>query len=185
MIKNDQQYHITKEWLQKFQQSVVGIENDENLKADSLRWQLYRDAYSSQVDDFKAEIAEYERLVTCDKNQPIKIQVENFNKLPDVLIKARIAAKMTKKELADILGISEERIKECEDKDYQCASFVEILNVSEALGVEFKNASVQVDFEEIEEFKKVAEKWRRKQQAKKNTKTTTLSNESNLETSYQ
>lgn len=67
-------------------------------------------------------------LANCDKTQPIKIQVENFNKLPNVLIKARIAAKMTQKQLADILGISEERIKECEDKDYQCATFLEILD---------------------------------------------------------
>jgi DNA-binding XRE family transcriptional regulator len=182
MIKDEQQYQITKEWLRKFEQSVAGIDNDESLKADPLRQQLYRDAYSSQVDEFKAEIAEYERLTNCDNNQPIKIQVENFNKLPDVLIKARIAAKMTQKELADILGISEQRIKECEDKDYQCASFLEVLDVSEALGVEFKNASVEVNFSEIEEFKKVADKWRKRQQAKKNTKATTLSNESNLET---
>lgn len=103
----------------------------------------------------------------------MKIQVENFNKLPDVLIKARIAAKMSQKELADILGISEERIKECEDKDYQCASFLEVLDVSEALGVEFKNAFVQVNFEEIEEFKKAALKWQKRQQEKKNLKATT------------
>ncbi len=182
MIKNRQQYHITKEWLQKFEQSVAGIDNDESLKADPLRWQLYRDAYQSQVEEFKAEIAEYERLTNCDQHQAIKIQVESFNKLPDVLIKARIASRMSQKELADILGISEQRIKECEDKDYQCASFLEILDVSEALGIEFKNTSVQVDFEEIEEFKKVAEKWRKRQQEKKNITSSTLLNESNLET---
>ncbi|MUH01067.1 helix-turn-helix domain-containing protein [Scytonema sp. UIC 10036] len=182
MIKNEQQYHNTKEWLQKFEQSVAGIDNDESLKADPLRWQLYRDAYQSQVEVFKAEIAEYERLTNCDRNQPIKIQVESFNKLPDVLIKARIAALISQKELADILGISEQRIKECEEQDYQCASFLEILDVSEALGVELKNASVQVDFEEIEEFKKVADKWRNRQQEKKNITSSTLFNESNLET---
>ncbi|BAZ17096.1 hypothetical protein NIES4071_89740 [Calothrix sp. NIES-4071] len=172
MIKNEQQYHITKEWLKKFEQSVAGIENDESLKADPLRWKLYRDAYQSQVEEFLEEIAEYERLINSDKNQPIKIKVENFNKLPDVLIKARIAAKMSQKELADILGIEEQRIKECEDKDYQCASFIEVLNVSEALGVEFNNAFVQVDFEEIEEFKEVALEWHQRQQEKKNIKAT-------------
>jgi transcriptional regulator with XRE-family HTH domain len=180
MIKSEQQYHITKEWLQKFEQSVAGIDNDESLKADPLRWQLYKDAYQSQVDKFKEEITEYERLTNCNKNQPLKVQVQSFNKLPDVLIKARIAAKMSQKELADILGIEEQRIKECEDKDYQCASFLEILDVSEALGVEFKNASVQIDFEEIEEFKKVADKWQKRQE-KKNIKAQASSNKSNIE----
>jgi DNA-binding XRE family transcriptional regulator len=31
---------------------------------------------------------------------------------------------MTQKELADILGIEEKRIQECEKNNYQCASFV-------------------------------------------------------------
>ncbi|BAZ13343.1 hypothetical protein NIES4071_51820 [Calothrix sp. NIES-4071] len=43
----------------------------------------------------------------------------------------------------------------------------------EALGVEFKNASVEVNFEEIEEFKKVAEKWHKRRQEKKKKKATT------------
>ncbi|MBW4507634.1 MAG: helix-turn-helix domain-containing protein [Scytonematopsis contorta HA4267-MV1] len=180
MIKSEQQYHITKEWLQKFEQSVAGIDNDESLKGDLLRWQLYKDAYQSQVDKFKEEISEYERLTNCSRNQPIKIQVENFNKLPDVLIKARIAAKISQKELADILGIEEQRIQECEETDYQCASFLEILDVSEALGIEFKNASVQIDFDEIEEFKKVAAKWQKRQE-NKNLKNQPASNEINLE----
>ncbi len=168
MIRNEQQYNTTKEWLQKFEQSVAGIENDESLKADQVRWKLYRDAYQSQVDEFLEEIAEYERLINCDKNQPIKIKVENFNKLPDVLLKARIAAKMSQKELADILGIEEQRVIDCEDKDYQCASFIEILNVSEVLGIEFKDAFVQVDFEEIEDFKEVAFESHQLEQEKKN-----------------
>ncbi len=167
IIRNEQQYNTTKEWLQKFEQSVAEIENNETLKADPIRWKLYRDAYQSQVLEFSEEIAEYERLINCDQSQKIQIQVENFNKLPDVLIKARIAAKMTQKELADILGVEEQRVKEYEDSDYQCASFVEILEVSAALGVEFKNSKVEVDFEEIETFKKSAEKFHRWQQEKK------------------
>ncbi len=116
------------------------------------------------------EIAEYEKLFNCDKSQPIKIQVENFNKLADVLIKARIAAKISQKELADILGFEEQRIKECEDKDYQCASFCEILEVSAALGVEFDNAFVQVNFLEIEEGKKSAQKWHEWRELRMNLK---------------
>lgn len=182
MIRNEQQYNTTKEWLQKFEQSVAEIENNETLKADPIRWKLYRDAYQSQVLEFYEEIAEYERLINCDKSQKIQIQVENFNKLPDVLIKARIAAKMTQKELAHILGVEEQRVKECEDSDYQCASFVEILEVSAALGVEFKNSKVEVDFEEIETFKKSAEKFHKWQQEKKNANHQVSSTENRLET---
>jgi hypothetical protein len=62
MIRNEQQCNTTKEWLQKFEQSVAEIENNESLKADPIRWKLYRDAYQSQVLEFTEEIAEYETV---------------------------------------------------------------------------------------------------------------------------
>ncbi|MEC4819544.1 MAG: helix-turn-helix transcriptional regulator [Scytonema sp. PMC 1069.18] len=160
MIKNEQQYQNTKEWLWKFEQSLVELDNNEQLKADPLRWKLHRDSYQSQIEEFKSEIAEYERLINCDKTQPIMIKVENLNKLPNALIKARIAAKMKISELAEILGIDEQRVKEYEETDYQCASFIELLEVATALGVELENVLVKVDFEEIEEVKRTAKKWR-------------------------
>jgi major membrane immunogen (membrane-anchored lipoprotein) len=46
------------------------------------------------VDEFKQEIAEYERLINCDKSKSIQIKVESFNKLPDALVKARRAASL-------------------------------------------------------------------------------------------
>ncbi|WP_071883969.1 helix-turn-helix domain-containing protein [Oscillatoria nigro-viridis] len=86
---------------------------------------------------------------------------DTLNKLPDFLIKYRIAAKISKQELAPILGINPERLKKYEDTDYQCASFVEILQVSIALGVEFETAAIRVDFQEIKAVQKTLEKWRK------------------------
>jgi hypothetical protein len=63
------------------------------------------------------EIAEYERLMTCDKSKPSEIVVENFNKLSGALIKARVAAKMSEEELAEIWDFDPERIKEYEKKN--------------------------------------------------------------------
>ena len=161
MIKNEQQYQNTLDCLRRFEKSVAELAGNESLKSDPVRWQLYRDSYQSQVDELQAEIVEYERLMNCDQNKPIQIKVESLNKLPDALIKARIAAKMSQQELAEILGIEAERVRQYEDSDYQCASFVEILDVSTALGVEFENAVMQVDFEEIAAAKQSAEKWRK------------------------
>lgn len=155
MIKDEKQHGYSKDWARKFADSISRIEKDEACKQRNPEgWQLDIDVKRFHLMALQEEIDEYENLINCENNQPIKIQVENFNKLPDVLIKARIAAKMTHKELADILGIEEQRIKECENKDYQCASFCEILEVSAALGVEFDDAFVKGDFEEIEAAKK-------------------------------
>ena len=161
MIKNDREYQKSLDWLRRFEKSVAEFDHNESLKTDQTRWQLHRDSYQSQVEELQSEIAEYERLIHCDKSQPIQIKVESINKLPDALIKARIAAKISHQELAQILGIEEQRVRQYEDTDYQCASFVEILEVSTVLGVEFEMAVMRVDFEEIEAVQQSAEKWRK------------------------
>ncbi|MBO1350606.1 MAG: helix-turn-helix transcriptional regulator [Hormoscilla sp. GUM202] len=167
MIKSEQQYQNTLDWLQRFEGTVAKLDSDEKLKADDpIRWQLYRDAYQSQVDEFKYEIAEYERLINCDRKQYLQIEVENLTHLPWVLIKARMAAKISQEELAETLGISSQRVKEYEDTDYQCASFVELLEVSTALGVEVEKAVMRVDFEEIEEAARIAKKWQERKKKK-------------------
>ena len=167
MIRSEQQYQITLDWLQRFEGTVAKIDSDEKLKADDpMRWQMYRNSYQRQVDDFKYEIAEYERVRDCDKKQVLQIQVENFNKLPLVLIKARMAAKISQEELAQTLGISSQRVKEYEDTDYQCASFGEMIDVSVALGVEVEKAVMRVDFEEIEEVAQIAKEWHEKKRKK-------------------
>ncbi|GAB1543371.1 hypothetical protein NUACC21_60450 [Scytonema sp. NUACC21] len=91
---------------------MAEFDGNEDLKADPKRWKLHKDSYQSQVDELKKEIAEYERLINCDRTQPITVKVESFNKLPNALIKARIAAKMSISKLAEILGIAEQRVKE-------------------------------------------------------------------------
>ncbi|MBD2776007.1 helix-turn-helix domain-containing protein [Iningainema tapete] len=172
MIKDELEYQVSQEWVEKFKKSIAVMEKDEERKRnDPERWELNRSALQCHLDKLQEEIAEYERLINCDNSQQINIKVESLHKLPDALIKARIAAKMSRKELADILGIEEQRVQEYEKTDYQCASFVEILEVSAALGIEFETATVQVDFEEIEAGKQSAEKWRKWRSEKMNVKT--------------
>ncbi|HBE18280.1 MAG TPA: DNA-binding protein [Cyanobacteria bacterium UBA11149] len=170
MIKDELEYQVSQEWVEKFTKTMAAMERDEEAKRkDFLKWDAGRRAIQCHLDQLHEEIAEYERLINCDKSQPIQIVVENFNKLPDALIKARIAAKMSEKELAEMLGIDEQRIKEHEAKNYRYASFLEILEISFALGVEFKTAVVQVDFEQVEELKQGAKEWHkeRRERARK------------------
>ena len=163
MIKNEKQYEYSQECARKFEYSIRALDQDEAFKKkDPDDWQLSRDVKQSHLMTLQAEITEYEKLINCDKSQPIQIKVESLNKLPNALIKARIAAKMSQEELADLLGIEQQRVQQYEDTDYQCASFVEILEVSTALGVEFETAVMRVDFAEIEAVKQTVAKWRKK-----------------------
>ena len=167
MIKDELEYEVSKEWVEKFNKTLAAMERDEEAKRkDFLKWDAGRGSIQCHLDQLHEEIAEYERLMAWDKSKPIEIVVENFNKLSEALIKARMAAKMSEEELAEILDIDPERIKEYEKKKYQNASLTEILEISFALGLEFKTAVMQVDFEEIEAVKKTAERWRKRKREK-------------------
>ena len=155
MISNENQYEYTQELLKRCEYTLAQYDaQDEEVKKNDPWWSVMRESIQSHLDAFNAEIAEYERLLECDRSQDLKIEVESILELPRVLIKARIAAKMSQKELADRLGLEEHRIKQYEESDYQCASWVEIIDITESLAVELKTASFVVDFQEIEIRKK-------------------------------
>ena len=167
MIKDELEYEVSKEWVEKFNKTIAAMERDEEAKRkDFLRWESGRTVIQCHLNQLHEEIAEYERLINCDKSEPIEIVVESFNKLSEALIKARMAAKMSEEELAEILDIDPERIKDYEKKKYQNASLTEILDISLALGLEFKTAVMQVDFEEIEAVKETAARWRKRKREK-------------------
>ncbi|MEG4322906.1 MULTISPECIES: helix-turn-helix transcriptional regulator [unclassified Microcoleus] len=167
MIKDELEYEVSKEWVEKFNKTLAAMERDEEAKRkDFLKWDAGRGSIQCHLDQLHEEIAEYERLMAWDKSKPIEIVVENFNKLSEALIKARMAAKMSEEELAEILDIDPECIKGYEKKKYQNASLTEILDISLALGLEFKTAVMQVDFEEIEAIKETAERWRKRKREK-------------------
>jgi transcriptional regulator with XRE-family HTH domain len=171
MIKDELEYEVSKEWVEKFNKTIAAMERDEESKRkDFLKWDAGRGSIQCHLDQLHEEIVEYERLMAWDKSKPIEIVVENFNKLSEALIKARIAAKMSEEELAEILDIDPERIKEYEKKNYQSATLTELVNISCALGLEFKTAVMQVDFEEIE-FTKQTVAERRKRKREKASKT--------------
>jgi transcriptional regulator with XRE-family HTH domain len=167
MIKNELEYNYSRELVEKFQKSIAAMDKDEAAqKNDPERWKINRDVLQYHLMGIQAEVDEYERLINsdCKLSQPIDIKVESLTALTEALIKARIAAKMSEKELADILGIDEEMVKKYEKTNYQSASFGDLIEFSTVLGLEFATAVVRVNFEQIEEMKKIAARWQKNKQ---------------------
>lgn len=136
MIKNDFQYQVTQEWVEKFTKSIATMESNKYRKAaDYERWEVERSALQSHLDKLKAEIAEYENLISHDSHTPIVLILDDIYYLPQLLIKARMAAKLSQKELGALAGLSEEKIKEYEEKDYEGASYLDVLGVFMALDI--------------------------------------------------
>lgn len=98
MIKNKFQYQVTQEWVQKFKRAIAIADRDEEKqKTDPIRWQINRDVLRVHLDSRLAEIAEYEMLLAHKYRQPLNLKIEDFDSLPKIQIKARMAAKLSQK----------------------------------------------------------------------------------------
>ncbi|HEU0178345.1 MAG TPA: helix-turn-helix transcriptional regulator [Blastocatellia bacterium] len=89
-----------------------------------------RDAMASQLKTLRREIKEYERLRSSRRRQ---INPEEIAELPRKLIRARIAAGLSQRELAERLGLKEQQIQRYEATNYETASLKRVIEVARAL----------------------------------------------------
>lgn len=150
MIKNEEQYKYSQEWARRFEDSMRMLEQDEALKKkDPEGWQLSWDVKQVRLERLKSEIAEYERLTSHDRHQPIVLKLDDIDDLAKILIKARMAAKLSQKELAALSGLTAEQICRYEDNDYQDASFLDVKFVINALDIRVQQAEFLVPLDTL------------------------------------
>ncbi len=143
MIKNEHQYKITKTWINKFQHSLASLENNqEKQKNDPLGWEILRQSYQSQLTNLQEEIAEYEGLVNHNLNDSFSFQLTKLTDIGKILIKLRIGLKMTPSTLAMLAGLNEQDIISYEEEEYQNASFIDILTISDILGIKINDGTI-------------------------------------------
>ena len=130
MIGNERQYRITKAQAEKFSHAVV--EATQRRGIDSRLQKLELNALKSQLHDLEQELREYEMLRS---GEATVIVLDSFEKLPQALIKARVAAGLTQKDLADRLGLKEQQIQRYEATAYTAASVARLKQVIDALGL--------------------------------------------------
>lgn len=136
MIKNEKQYQITIKKRDEFIKSIDSLKIDEN----NLLSKIMKDAILSQIETFDQEIFEYEKL---KKDKPHFINA-SFDKLPEILIKARIVSGLTQNDLAKKVGLKEQQIQRYESTDYDSASFGRILEIAQAMSIQFDNTKARV-----------------------------------------
>jgi transcriptional regulator with XRE-family HTH domain len=137
MIKNERQYRTTQAQAKKFELALAEFDKnlDKREEIHPLLWKAEQDALQSQLNDLLEEIEEYEALKS---GQHTVLELESLEELPLALIKARIAAGLSQKELAERLGIKEQQIQRYEETEYASASFTRLIEVSQALGIKVR-----------------------------------------------
>jgi ribosome-binding protein aMBF1 (putative translation factor) len=132
MIRNEREYRITKAAAEKFERALEEFDPRPSAHPNvhPRLIQAQRDAMASQLETLQQEVKDYERLRFSRKRlvDPSKIA-----ELPQRLIRARIAAGLSQKELALRLGLKEQQIQRYEATNYQTASLKRVLEVAVAL----------------------------------------------------
>src|SRR6266849_1862556 len=108
MIKNERQYRITQARAEEFRQGIAQSERERR---------------------------EYDELKSGRRKV---LTYGSFDELPKALVQARIARGWTQKDLADRLGLDEQKIQDYEATDYQRASLARIRKIVHALKIEIR-----------------------------------------------
>jgi HTH-type transcriptional regulator/antitoxin HipB len=135
MIKSAKQLSITKAKLDELiatkKEKIKKNKDDIN----SFKYKLMINSIDKLINDLETEISEYENLIKNKNHTLISNSIED---LPELLIKSRIAKKMTQKDLAKLLGIDNQQIQRYEATNYESASWVRIVDVILAMDLDIK-----------------------------------------------
>ena len=138
MITNERQYKIARKRAAGFARAIDQFDARSRERSDVhprlLRAEL--GAMKSQLADLRAQLDEYEQLKSPDL---LAVSVASFDELANGLIKARIAAGLSQRALAQRLNLKEQQIQRYEAEGYASASFRRLCEVAQALEVEVEN----------------------------------------------
>jgi ribosome-binding protein aMBF1 (putative translation factor) len=138
MISNEREYQITKEEAERFERAIQAGDR-QGTDLDPLIRQAMREAMESQLEELREELVEYDAL---RYGHIAVLELDALDKLPEALIRARIAAGLTQKQLAQRLGMKEQQIQRYEARRYAGASLARVQAVAEALGVKIRQQVV-------------------------------------------
>ena len=135
MITNERQYRITNAQLAKLREALGAFDSAEaaeRIGSQQLATAEH-DALESQVEELTEQIREYEAL----KSGAVSIlKAESIEGLPTILIRARIAKRLSQRDLAKMLGLKEQQIQRYEAGSYASASLRRLAEVARALDLE-------------------------------------------------
>ena len=157
MIKNERQYRITKTQIAKFSSAIDSLLVEQDQSEQSIHPLLRtaeREALESQRSELSALVEEYEALKAGEYSV---LEVNSLEELPQALIKARISAGLTQKDLAQRLELKPQQIQRYEDTEYASVSLTRLVEVSKALGIQVQNEILLHQKSSAELLKKLKE----------------------------
>jgi len=138
MIKNGKQYASALRNLDNFITKIKHIEAGPE-----------KSALISLKESIEDDIQKY---IEVRDGRKKTFNIKALREIPDIIINSRISKKLSQKDLADILEITQQQINRWENTDYEKASFWHLLDVCEALEINFDiTATLKNDEDELRE----------------------------------
>ena len=131
MITNERQYRITNAELKRFEealaaQAAAGPSADVHPRIH----QAMLDAMASERDELRAQLARYDDLRS---GRVAQRTLNSWRELPIALIEARIAARLTQRELAERLGVPEQQVQRWEANSYAGVAIERLQQIADVL----------------------------------------------------
>ncbi len=137
IIQNQRQYRSTKADLARFEEGLIVHDTrdprDLPPNVDPGMPELMHDAIASWIETLREQIEHYEKL---RDGQITSREITSLHELPTALIEARIAARLTQRQLAERIGIAEQQIQRWEANGYSGVNLDRLQSIADALGVQ-------------------------------------------------
>ena len=134
MITNERRYRITKAALQRLEENLAAQDaRNPSPGVDSCIHRAMREAIASEAEELRGQLLHYEQL---RDGHITEREITSLRELPTALIEARIAARLTQRELAASIGVAEQQIQRWEAHDYAGVNLERLQSIADALGVE-------------------------------------------------
>jgi ribosome-binding protein aMBF1 (putative translation factor) len=139
-ILNDRQYRVTKATAERFARTLEAFDQESGEPGSPtdihpLARQAMRDSLDSQVQVLRQQLEEYETEWFAPRPE---LPVASLDDLPEILIRSRISAHMTQRELAARLHLKEQQVQRWEQTRYKGVSWERLQSVLSVLGVQLR-----------------------------------------------
>ncbi len=139
ILQNQRQYRSTKADLARFEESLIAHDardpRDLPPNIDPGMPQLMHDAIASWIETLREQIDHYEKL---RDGHITSREITSLHDLPTTLVEARIAGKLTQRQLAARIGVAEQQIQRWEANHYSGVNLDRLQSIIDALGIQMQ-----------------------------------------------
>jgi len=136
---NERQYDVTRSQLRKLE-SVLALSKEAGKgKMDPQIYRAMIAGIESQMAELQQDLRKYVELTKGKR-----LRLPSVNDLGTLIIKGRIARRLTQEALARRIGVATQQIQRYEATGYRSAGLARILSIMKALDLDFQ-ATVTLD----------------------------------------